>query len=621
MKRQRDKIPSNEYTRFLALLGMCEVNKVSIESIYKKYLEKNDVDGKEFNRIIMDDCTYSLKMNLLYSMVKSNNVIRLANVVLVADKVCDTFYDDMLKQFISGIKEEVKYIKRRCNIANTRRGLYEAKISSRPFKNRLNGGRFEVCYDLESLCSVVISMVCRLDGYGAQSGDAIGVWLAMALKENHEKIYKDMHIQGEFGDVFSVMVDGALIDCFAYKILVWFCAKLNKNKELNHLDFEKDLGGYKYNFLSKRVPGENDRNINWLRDFMSKGIEKSVKEISDKFEVSKYEMHKQVQKIGKEATKNNISIIQRNESKQIDGLSDNEMKEYAKYGDVLNMFTDVTSMCMALGDSAMQICEYNNVYDEWQKAVKSSDAFERDANRKKDKLDKARRDLSKAQERIKKLENENKKLSKHQNGDIGKIKSEHERHVEKLNKELFTRERENKIKDETIAELERKLAECSKERDELEEKVTSLSTILDEIEDSNDESINEQYDSFDINANIDEILSLIGNRRIVLVGGKDNWRGELQKYFPNVMCRSTSKMRGKTTDIKSGDIVMISFLNMKHCISVPIMSRCRFLGNLCVLGHETNMRVTLSKLHSALLAEKGESKDWFNKVNNKNKDI
>lgn len=617
MKRKQDKIPSNEYTRFFALLGMCEVNKIGIENIYKKYLEKNGVDSQMFSQIITDDCTYSMKMNLLHSMVTSNEVIKLANVVLVADKMCDTFYDDMVKQFISGIREESKYIKRRCNIAINRRGLYESRMSSRPFKNKLCGG-FEVCYDLDSLCAVVLSMVCKLKGYGAQSGDALGVWISLAMKDNLEQIYKDMHIKGELGDVFDAMVGGELRDSFAYKILVWFCAKLNKNKELNNLDFEKDLGCFKYDFLSKRAPGKNERNANWLRDFISTEISERAKDVVDKFEVSKYDMHKQVQKIGKEVTNSNVAIIQGNGSEQIKGISDTEIKEYAKNVDVLRKFNSITSMCMALGDSAMQMCEYNDIYDELQKAVKKSDAFERDANRKKDKLDKAGRDISKANERIRKLESDNKKLSKHQNGDIGKLKSEHERQVEKLNKELFNLDRESKIKDETIAELERKLMECNKEREELKEKATSLVNILDEIENSNDEITKEQCESFVTEDKIEEILSLIGNRRIVLVGGKDNWRWELQKYFPNVMCRNTNKMMGKTADIKKGDIVMISFLNMRHCVSEPIMSRCRSLGNLCVLGHETNMSVTLSKLHSALLAEKGESKDWFNKVNNKN---
>lgn len=257
--------------------------------------------------------------------------------------------------------------------------------------------------------------------------------------------------------------------------------------------------------------------------------------------------------------------------------------------DMLVMFADETT--------SKVVSEENN------KLKYEVEHVKKDVQRKVSKIDALKNEVEKLRSSNNKLSCENTKLKKEKSSCGKSAIDSYKNEIESLNKRIFNLERELGIAQKDKDSLEIKNRELERESSDLK---VQCEVYEEEMSELRNENVTHE---FNIDDNIGEIRKLIGNRRVFVVGSTNKWRELISGYFNSTIGRSVDSM--SVDEIKSNDLVLLSIKQMKHCISVPVLQKCRQLGVKCIMLNESNLQHVMHKVHTELRAEAGLGQGWF----------
>ena len=146
-----------------------------------------------------------------------------------------------------------------------------------------------------------------------------------------------------------------------------------------------------------------------------------------------------------------------------------------------------------------------------------------------------------------------------------------------------------------ISELESELNSKTNECLELEEKLADFETNTD------DEGNVIDFENFK-----DDLLKLIGNRRVYIAGGSDKWGNKFEGMFNRMEHRIADEVSWQ--DLTNSDVVIMSVRQMPHRVSNQITGVCRERGIPFVIFTGSNVDQAAWMLYAALLQEAGQGK-------------
>lgn len=264
----------------------------------------------------------------------------------------------------------------------------------------------------------------------------------------------------------------------------------------------------------------------------------------------------------------------------------------------------VTDECITILNGAVR-CIMNAQYEYTLKELRSKETqsdneiakLKREVQRKASKLEQSRSETKKLKEKCDGLTSDIKKAQKHKDEFSSEAKESYISEIETLKKKVFSLEREKSICENRNSELEA-------QNKELEDKIDELNILMELYEEEHRQhKSDDNNQEFDIDEHLTEIAGFIGSRRVFVLGSTDKWRESVCNYFNNYIERSKDNM--SVDEIGSNDIMLLSIKNMKHCISKPVIEKCRKLGIKYIVLSETNLKHVMERLYIELLAEAG----------------
>ena len=260
--------------------------------------------------------------------------------------------------------------------------------------------------------------------------------------------------------------------------------------------------------------------------------------------------------------------------------------------------------CITILNGAVR-CIMNAQYEYELKELRSKETqsdneilkLKREVQRKANKLEQSRSETRKLKEKCDGLTSDIKKAQKHKDEFSSEAKESYISEIDTLNKKVFSLEREKSICENRNSELEA-------QNKELEDKIDELNILMELYEEEHKQLKDDNNkQEFDIDEHMTEIAGYIGSRRVFVLGSTDKWRESVCNYFSNYIERSKDNM--SVDEIGVNDIMLLSIKNMKHCISKPVIEKCRKLGIKYIVLSETNLKHVMERLYIELLAEAG----------------
>ena len=226
--------------------------------------------------------------------------------------------------------------------------------------------------------------------------------------------------------------------------------------------------------------------------------------------------------------------------------------------------------------------------------------LEREVRRKQSKNEQLRDEVTKEKEKSSKLESQVRKFEK------GKqLVDDNSKKVEELQKEVDRLKKENRTIVHTEDSLKAEIKELKEKLRLRETEVSELSEERDRLEEVIEAMEEEPAETLTTEQMIEEIETMLGGRRLFVVGGTTDWGTRFTQNFKYAVHKTLNE--AYFDDVTNNDYLVLSILQMKHRLSKPLIDRCRSLGIKYTFISNSNTDRVLQKVHKELKSEHDSS--------------
>lgn len=571
---------NNPFYKRLTLFGMAETLNTDYTIEIKNRL-CDTVENSEKNSLVETNFDHIVA----YSLISEYSCSRFSMLCHILD--CDETFEEEIKYKFA------KVIQKSANDAR--------KTSDRA--KRFSGGKLQVGNQEELALQFMLSSIKDADN----KDDAVVFAISLALYESADianRYYKYPLSKEKIKENFKLRYSSG----FRLKYLTWLCEHFEKCysdkdylMQCHKISQDKLFEYRKQKILSIGVNLRGDMSLAAKKYYGIVDNEKDLKDepYNDGMYTTIVYILEKYREIETRFVVASSEQCVRNGVKNAEAVTGHQASNLSKMCFMLRYVDNLIDYLYLVNHSRHSLGLMSHRVDDYDKLKSANDRLEKDVRRKTTKLEETRDELKKVKESQSKTKAKLESKSKKQEAVFAK-----EKELEKLRKEVDElRKKNNSLeydatsKEKSMLKLQADLAKALKDNEEMQQQCDALTEALNEFENEVDgEDTTFKYEDYR-----DEILSMVGDRRIFVAGGTEGWRDKILSEFNKTLSRSVDSFR--TGDICQGDVVILQIKQMKHRTSVPIINRCRELGLCYIITSQTNTDMVMQRLYSELKSE------------------
>ena len=571
---------NNAFYKRLVLFGMAETLNTDYTIEIKNRLcdtaensEKNSLVETNFDHIVA------------YSLISEYGYSRFSMMCHILD--CDETFEEEIKYKFT------KVIQKSANDAR--------KTSDRA--KRFSGGKLQVGNQEELALQFMLGSI--KDSHNRD--DAVVFAISLALYDSVDianRYYKYSLSKEKIKENFKARYFSG----FRLRYLTWLCEHFEKCyndteylMQCHKISQDKLFEYKKQKVLSVGVNLRGDMSLAAKRYYGLIDKEKDAKEEPYKdgmYTTIVYILEKYREMETRYVVESSEQLV-RNGIKNAEAVTGHQASNLSKMCFMLRYVDNLIDYLYLMNNSRHSYGLMSHKVDDYEKVKSANERLEKDVRRKTAKLDETREELKKVKESQSKTKAKLESKSKKQEAVFDK-----EKELEKLRKEVDELRKKNNLleydvtsKEKSMLKLQADLAKALKDNVEMQQQCDSLTEALNEFENE----VEVEDETFKYEDYRDEILSMVGGRRVFVAGGTEDWRDKISNEFSKTLSRSVDSFR--TGDICQGDVVILQIKQMKHRTSVPIINRCRELGLCYIITSQTNTDMVMQRLYNELKSE------------------